>query len=131
MDSILLVEDDATLAHAIARNLAVRGYRVRSAATVAEAIQALKAEPPALLILDIELPDGSGWEVLRALRAGGHHEAAVIAMSALRPNARLVKELGCAGTLEKPFPMESLLRLVALNCGQTDVQMPAEPDLES
>lgn len=115
---VLIVEDDATLAHALARNLTARGYVTRSAGTVEEALDALRERTPALIVLDIELPDGSGWEVLRTLRAGGHHEVPVIVISALRPNVRLARELECVSTLEKPFPIESLLRLVAEYLGQ-------------
>ena len=111
--SILVVEDDATLVRSIVRNLSVRARRSRSAETVSAALHALEEECPILVLLDIDLPDGSGWEVLRALRAGTCRDAPVIVMSALRPNIRLVGELQCAGVLEKPFPMESLLRLVA------------------
>jgi DNA-binding response OmpR family regulator len=80
---------------------------------VADALLALESGCPALVVLDIDLPDGSGWEVLRALRAGGCQTTPVIVISALRPNPRLAQELQCAAVLEKPFPMESLLRLVS------------------
>jgi DNA-binding response OmpR family regulator len=111
--TVLIVEDDATLTHAVARNLAVRGYLARSTGSVAEAMDVLQQQTPALVLLDVDLPDGSGWDVVRALRAGGHDEVPVVVMSALRPNPRLVAELGCIGILEKPFPMDSLLRMVA------------------
>ena len=111
--SVLVVEDDPTLARAMARNLSARGYVAHNATTVAEATAALRGGRPAVMLLDIDLPDGSGWEVLRDLRAAGGADVAVIAMSALRPNSRLCAELGVAAALEKPFPMEALLRLVA------------------
>jgi DNA-binding response OmpR family regulator len=76
----------------------------------------LQERTPSLVLLDIDLPDGSGWEVLRALRAGGHYDVGVIVMSALPPNPRLIEELGCVAGLEKPFPMDSLLRLVSQVC---------------
>lgn len=120
--SILVVEDDPTLAHAIARNLSARGYTARSATTVAEAMAAVREEAPALALLDIDLPDGSGWEVLRSLRAHGHTAVPTIVMSALRPNARLCVELHAEGVLEKPFPMESLLRKVAQYAGLANVE---------
>jgi DNA-binding response OmpR family regulator len=126
---VLLVEDDATLAHAVARNLTARGYVVRGTGSVEEALNALQERTPALVLLDVDLPDGSGWEVLRALRAGGHHEVDVIVMSALPPNARLVRELGCVARLEKPFPMDSLLRLVAESIGRPALA-PASDDKE-
>lgn len=113
---VLIVEDDPVLVHAISRNLAARGYTAESAMTVAEALATLNKPCPALLLLDIDLPDGSGWEVLRALRTSGCEATPVIVISALRPNPKLAKELRCAAVLEKPFPMESLLRLVTGSC---------------
>ncbi|MBV9280456.1 MAG: response regulator transcription factor [Chloroflexi bacterium] len=114
---ILVVEDDPALVRAIVRNLTARGYTARSAMTVEEATVALGEERPALVLLDVDLPDGSGWEVLRALRGGIHSDVPAIVMSALRPNPRLVNELGCSGVIEKPFPMEMLLRLVDARSG--------------
>ena len=119
---ILIVEDDQTLAHAIERNLAVRGYATRRVGSVADATEALHRERPGLVLLDIDLPDGSGWEILRDLRERGCEDTGVIVMSALRPNSRLVAELHCTGVLEKPFPMDSLLRLVARLTGQSGEQ---------
>lgn len=126
--TVLIVEDDPTLAHAVARNLTARGYATTTADTVASATAELQARTPDLVLLDIDLPDGSGWEVARVLRAGGHPEVPVIVLSALRPNPRLVAELGCAGILEKPFPMDSLLRLIAEYSGRPGVEFAAEAD---
>ena len=126
--SILIVEDDPTLARSIMLNLTARGYITQHAMTVAEATAAVARQLPALVVLDIDLPDGSGWEVLRSLRAAGQPEVAVIVMSALRPNNRLANELGATGVLEKPFPMESLLRLVAQCCPGPTAQPPVEPE---
>ena len=111
--SILVIEDDPTLSRSICRNLTARGYRAEAAMTVAEATAAINHELPSLLVVDIDLPDGSGWEVLRGLRQNGHAETRAIVMSALRPNQRLANELGVIGVLEKPFPIQSLLRLIA------------------
>ena len=117
--TILIVEDDAALVRAISRNLSVRGYGTNSAMTVGEALPVLTSQCPALLLVDIDLPDGSGWDVVRALRAAGCAGTPIIVMSALRPNSRLAKELQCAAVLEKPFPMETLLRQVTAHL-QTD-----------
>lgn len=125
---ILIVEDDPVLVHAISRNLAVRGYAAKSAMNVAEALAALEPACPALMLLDIDLPDGSGWDVLRALRAAGCEATPVIVISALRPNPRLAKDLQCVAVLEKPFPMESLLRLTAMSCPMA--QEPASPEAQ-
>lgn len=110
--SILVVEDDGALARTMTRNLHARGYTARAASTVAEAAALAAEERPTLILLDIDLPDGSGWDILRTLSVSGSPVAA-IAMSALRPNERLCREFAVVGSLEKPFPMEALLRLVA------------------
>ncbi len=115
---ILVVEDDPTIVRSVRRNLVARGYPTHSAMSVAEALDEINRERPALALLDIDLPDGSGWEVFRALRAAGYADIPVIVMSALRPNPRLCDDLGAAAVLEKPFPMESLLRLVAQFLGR-------------
>ena len=115
---VLLVEDDHALADVETRNLTARGYATRQVDTVAGALAAIQEVTPALVVLDIDLPDGSGWEVLRALRASGHAQVPVIALSGLRPNPRLVTELGCVGVLEKPFPIDSLLRLITKYIGR-------------
>ena len=125
-ETILVVEDDPTLLRAITRNLSARGYMACGAMTVAEALAALQHERLAIAVLDIDLPDGSGWEVLRALREGAHAQVPTIVMSALRPNPRLCAELRTVGVLEKPFPMESLLRLIAACAGC--LKTPSQPE---
>ncbi|HEV3311706.1 MAG TPA: response regulator [Chloroflexota bacterium] len=109
---ILIVEDDDVLVDSISRNLNARGYSTVTAATVDVAEIAIRECRPSLLLLDVDLPDGSGWDVLRDLRSQGDTDVPVIVISGLRPNPRLVTELNCKGVLEKPFPVEALLRLV-------------------
>ncbi|MDQ3700441.1 MAG: response regulator, partial [Chloroflexota bacterium] len=76
--SVLVVEDDASLSTIVRRNLEVRGYSVRRAETAAQALELIAAEAPALMLLDINLPDGSGWDVLRALGARGQHVPTIV-----------------------------------------------------
>ena len=56
----------------------------------------------------------------REVRRLGWSSTPVIVVSALRPNARLAVELACASVLEKPFPMESLVRLVRAHAPEPD-----------
>jgi len=128
--SILVVEDDAALARTMTRNLHARGYAARAASTVEAAIALASQERPTLILLDIDLPDGSGWDILRALHASGGPVAA-IAMSALRPNERLCREFAVVGSLEKPFPMEALLRLVARYAGGARPDSATQPTHEA
>lgn len=71
MTPILLLEDDAAIAATIAYALAREGYAVTQVMLVHEAELRLAATPPALAILDVGLPDGSGLDLLRRLRERG------------------------------------------------------------
>src|SRR3982074_400103 len=108
---VLLVEDEAALRRVIARNLTGRGLDVSEAATVAEALQALTSETPDLILLDINLPDRSGWDVLRDLqrrRIG----VPTIVVSPVRVSQSRLDEFQPIAYLPKPFPIDALLRLV-------------------
>lgn len=119
---VLIVEDDPVLVDVIERNLSARGITTRSAAGVAPAVAALEEACPSLILLDVDLPDGSGWEVLRALRRQGCPETRSIVITGLRPNQRLVRELECTAVLEKPFPIDALVRLVTTSLGSATRQ---------
>ena len=109
---VLVVEDEPTLRRIIARNLAGRGHYVREAGTAAEAVTALLAAPPDLLLLDLNLPDCTGWDVLRKLRAHGLTVPTVV-ISAVRVSQQRLAEFRPLAYLPKPFPLEALLRVVA------------------
>ena len=91
--------------------------------TAREAIAAASTEAPVLLLLDINLPDQTGWEILRtALREGWLHpqnidgdgqKLPVIVLSAVRVGPGRLAEFHPLAYLPKPFPMDALLRLSA------------------
>jgi two-component system response regulator MprA len=66
-----ICEDDAGLRSVLSRALASEGFEVRSTANGREAVQTFSADPPALLVLDIGLPDADGRDVCQALRSHG------------------------------------------------------------
>ncbi len=109
--SVLLVEDEPPLRRALARNLMSRGVEVHEAGTAEEAIAAATRARPELLLLDISLPDRSGWDVLRELRRRGI-TAPTIVLSATRVLPQRLAEFRPLACLPKPFPLEALLRLV-------------------
>jgi len=109
--TILVVEDEATLRQVITRNLEVRGHAVRGAETGTEALRHLGDWTPDLMLLDINLPDRSGWDVLRELREQGMQVPTVI-VSAVRVSPARLEEFQPVGYLPKPFPLDALLRLV-------------------
>jgi DNA-binding response OmpR family regulator len=108
---VVLVEDERTLRRVIALNLARRGVLVAETGTADEAVRAVQAQKPDLLLLDVNLPDRSGWDVLRDLQRQGI-EVPTVVISAVRANPSRVAEFRPLAYLPKPFPLEALLRLV-------------------
>jgi DNA-binding response OmpR family regulator len=107
----MIVEDESTLRRIIARNLTSRGVLVQEVETADEAVQRVLAERPELLLLDVNLPDRSGWDVLRDLRRHGV-EVPTIVISAVDCSPSRLQEFRPLAYLHKPFPLEALLRLV-------------------
>jgi DNA-binding response OmpR family regulator len=120
---ILLVEDDDILRDLLTRNLTVREHEVSIVKDAQTALAYLRATPFDLIILDINLPDQTGWEILRtALREGWLHpqnidgdgqKLPVIVLSAVRVGPGRLAEFHPLAYLPKPFPMDALLRLSA------------------
>jgi DNA-binding response OmpR family regulator len=67
---ILVVEDDHDIAELVGRYLEKAGFAVELLTSGREALRALRARPPDLLVLDLMLPHVSGLEICRAARAG-------------------------------------------------------------
>ena len=111
MSRVLLIEDEEPLRRILARNLARRGHTVTEAASAASAIAVLRAGGRFdALLLDVNLPDQTGWDVLRAMQ--GAAMPPVIVVTALRPAQSRLDAFQPAAVLLKPFPIEAMLRLV-------------------
>ncbi|HET9017398.1 MAG TPA: response regulator [Thermomicrobiaceae bacterium] len=117
-ESTLLVEDDAQLGAILRRSLERRGHPVLLAASGAAARALLAAEPVDLVLLDINLPDETGWEVLRWLRGRPGRQPRVIVLTAGTSARSRVADLKPDAILLKPFPIDALLRLVEGDEGQ-------------
>jgi DNA-binding response OmpR family regulator len=103
---ILLVDDEADIVYMMRVILRSAGYDVRSAAGVAEARSFLRTERPELIVLDVRLGDGEGWEVLDAMRADDRlRDVPVLVVSAHVSGAaeEVARERGANGYIAKPF----------------------------
>jgi CheY-like chemotaxis protein len=111
---ILIVEDSPFVTDAFRVLLTAAGYEVDAAATVAEAIERGTSAPVDLILLDLTLPDGSGLEILDALRKRGSLPRATLAMTGHNDSAsrRSCFEAGCVDVLLKPVPIGELLRQI-------------------
>ncbi len=117
-ERILVVDDEADIVALVAYHLAKSGYRVSTASSGTEALDAARAEGPALIVLDLMLPGISGYDVLEQLRASdATRDIAVLMLTARREEQDRIHGLvlGADDYLTKPFsPQELVLRVGAI-----------------
>jgi two-component system KDP operon response regulator KdpE len=106
---ILVVDDEPQILRALGTTLRGAGFTVDTAETAAGALAVAAAQPPAAVILDLVLPDGSGTEVCRELRTWS--DAPVIVLSAVGEEREKIAALdaGADDYVMKPFSVEELL----------------------
>jgi DNA-binding response OmpR family regulator len=112
--TVLVVEDDRLIASSLERALVANGYAARTAATVADAVADVDADPPDLVLLDLGLPDGDGGEVAR--HVAQHHPAVpVIILTARADEIDVVLglEAGAVDYVVKPFRLAELLARIS------------------
>lgn len=111
---ILVVEDDRLLNNTLCYNLSTTGYTAEGAVSKAEAIRFCEKQEYDLIVLDINLPDGNGFDFCRELKER-RPDTAVIFLTAHDMESDQIKgfELGADDYVTKPFPMSVFLKKVA------------------
>ncbi|MGA0611265.1 two-component system response regulator CreB [Caldimonas sp. KR1-144] len=118
--AVLLLEDDPAIAATAAFALRREGWAVTQVLLVREAERLIRAEPPAVAIFDIGLPDGSGLELCRRLRQDADPRLAALPLLMLSARSEEIDrvlglELGADDYMAKPFsPRELVARVRAL-----------------
>jgi DNA-binding response OmpR family regulator len=120
---ILVVDDDADLLALVAFALTQAGYVVVKAPDARSAVKLAAAEAPDLAILDINLPDGTGFDVCESIRAGS--SIPIMMLTARGEEEDLVRalELGADDYLTKPFSPRTLLARVRALLRRAGVEM--------
>jgi two-component system KDP operon response regulator KdpE len=116
---ILLVDDEASIQRAVGPLLRSRGYEVDIAGTGAQALELFAQRKPALIVLDLGLPDIEGTEVCRRIRATA--EVPIIVLSARGAETDKVNalDLGADDYVTKPFGPEELLARIRVALRRT------------
>ena len=107
---LLVVEDHGDLRWALQAYVAALGYDARFVDGLASAVHATDEEFYDVLLCDIDLPDGNGWDLLRRLETSGHRPRYAIAMSVFNLGEDVARSIaaGFALHLFKPFTPEVL-----------------------
>jgi PAS domain S-box-containing protein len=111
--SVLVVEDNVDAGLSLADVLDLSGHQVKVVGTGRAGIEAVTADAPAVLICDVGLPDLSGYEVIRTLRAAGSKVFAVALTGFAQPEDRdQALEAGFDAHLAKPAALDKLNELI-------------------
>ncbi len=107
---ILIVDDEPPIRRFLHTSLAAQGYRVLEAAAGSAALDMIRSNPIDVLVLDLGLPDISGFEIIRRLRDQGS-AVPIIVLSSRTDEAGKVKalDLGADDYVTKPFGVDELL----------------------
>jgi len=122
---ILVVDDDPCIRGLISEALDWEGYPVVTAANGAEALKVVETTPPALVVLDMQMPELDGPGFVRALRERGLR-LPVLVLTAATNARRYASELNADGFIPKPFDLTQLLTTVEQLC-----ESPLPPYLDS
>jgi two-component system, OmpR family, response regulator RegX3 len=126
--TILLVEDEESIATPLSESLVREGFSVEVTGTAAEAVELARRLEPDLVLLDLMLPDGSGLDVCRELRSSS--ETPIIIVTARGDEADRVVglELGADDYVVKPFSAREVAARIraVLRRAEAPQQAPAE-----
>ena len=113
--TVLVVEDEASIASFVAAYLKNAGYTVRTTASGTEALKLVASEKPALVVLDLMLPDIDGVEVCKQIRATGDLPVLMLTARDEDVDKIIGLEVGADDYMTKPFnPRELVARVRAI-----------------
>jgi two-component system, OmpR family, response regulator RegX3 len=125
--TILMVEDETSITEPIAEALDREGFATRVAGTVADAISAADDEMPDLVLLDVMLPDGSGYDVARSLRERSNVPIIMLTARGEETDRIVGLELGADDYIVKPFSAREVaarIRAVLRRAGDAPAATP-------
>src|SRR5581483_3296430 len=115
---ILVVDDDQAIRQVITMILESEDYEVATAADGLEALDRIAEAPPAVVLLDLQMPVLTGWDVINRLRDAGTAVPVVVMTAGYRAQAEAAAH-DAAGYLAKPFELDDVLSVVGRLTGRT------------
>ncbi|EOQ97349.1 putative KDP operon transcriptional regulatory protein KdpE [Leptospira wolbachii serovar Codice str. CDC] len=108
-DLILLVDDDSAIRKMLHIALEAKGYETIEAVSKKEAIESVALNSPKLVLLDLQLPDGSGLEVIKEIRTFSEIPFIVLSVMSSEEDKIALLDSGADDYITKPFSMGELL----------------------
>lgn len=109
---VLVVDDDDAIRQFIQMALEGSGYEVATAEDGQEALAAVQAAPPRVILLDMRMPIMDGWAFTRAYRETPPPHAPIVVLTAARDAGEYASDVDADAFLAKPFNLRELLGLV-------------------
>lgn len=116
---ILILEDDVQISQFLQSSLKLNGYQTLCASTIMQAKNAFNTHKPALMIVDLNLPDGDGRDFIQFVRT--HSDIPMLVLSARQSEEEKVAcfDLGADDYLAKPFGINELLARIKVSLKRT------------
>jgi len=114
-DDILVVDDETDIVNLVVELLQDEGYQVRSAFNGEMALAAITRQLPAMILMDMYMPQMTGIMLLEHLRTNGISNVPVVLMTASPRAAEPLLNMDLVDYLPKPFDIDQLLQCVARN----------------
>jgi len=111
--TVLVVEDHEDTRRVLARALRRKGFGVTAAASVAGALEEFHQRPTDLVICDIGLPDGTGWDFVSQLREEGPVRAVAVSGYGMERDIQRSRDAGFAAHIVKPVDFSQLEKVVS------------------
>ena len=112
---ILIIDDSNTNVVLLEAILGTKGYTTRTALSVKEAMPIIDNDRPGMILLDLLMPEISGYDFLKSMKADENYkDIPIVVVSALTDDVNIeqTKELGAIDFLKKPIDIQSLTEIV-------------------
>ena len=125
--TILMVEDEESITVPLSEALDREGFETLVAGTVAEALEKAREQLPDLVLLDVMLPDGSGYDVARTLRESSKVPIIMLTARGEETDRIVGLELGADDYIVKPFSAREVAARIRAVLRRTDAQQTSAP----
>jgi DNA-binding NtrC family response regulator len=124
---VVIIDDDTEVSELLAEVLTEHGYRVRTAANGREGLSLIAERPPALIVLDLDMPILNGSETAATLMKidRGMERIPLVVVSGNVPLSAAAASIGTPYLVGKPYTVEAILRVVARALSERSPPMPS------